>query len=132
MLHSIDMLIPIPAATNAPMPGKNPLFIGISAERNPTQLETSKVNRKDVHKRAEVIRCRISETMNANGTLEIMQERNIASIDLLFGWSINGASICEAQRVAIKIVHAIRSKMRNCGCLMKLKGIVRYVTDRMN
>ena len=78
MLMSIDKIIPIPAQTIPPVPGKLPVAMRITAERNPNQLETSKVNRKDVHIRDEVIRCRISETMNANGTLAITQTNSIA------------------------------------------------------
>jgi hypothetical protein len=82
MLEINDKIIPIPAATNAPMPGKYPSSIGISAKRNPTALETSTVNRKDVHIRDETMGCRISEAMNANGTLAIMQKQSTARIDL--------------------------------------------------
>ena len=111
-LQISDKIIPMLAATNAPMPWKQLVWIiRISDKRNPNQLETSTANRKDVHMRDEVIRCRISEMINANGTLAITQKRSIARIDLLFGGSINGASIYEAQRTAIIIVHVSKSKM---------------------
>ena len=115
MLESSDKIIPMPAATNAPMPWKQLIcIIRISHKRNPNQLETSTVNRKDIHMRVEKIGCRIRETINANGTLAIAQKRSIARIDLLFGGSINGASIYEAQRIAITVVNTSKSRMRNC------------------
>ena len=111
MLESSDKIIPMPAATNTPMPWKQLIceIIRISHKRNPNQLETSTVNRKDIHMRVEKIGCRIRETINANGTLSITQKRSI-----LFGGSINGASIYEAQRIAITVVNTSKSRMRNC------------------